>query len=74
MKVKIESKIEKGNFGKIKSIIDICERAMNEEELRRSLSLQDETETVIWGFGHHHFWCSQLVSGSFGRVLFIEFK
>ena len=75
MKTQIEYSIAEKNFRMINRIIDTCISAKDEEQLRYYMHDEYETNSVKFGFGHNHFWLSQISpTGTVVRTLFIDFE
>jgi hypothetical protein len=84
LNVKIENYImDEDNLLELNHFIMICTMAENEQELRDILSnlKKDgsfeclEEKGVRYGFGHNHFWMSELQNrDEWVRILFIDFS
>ena len=74
MKTQIESAVTLNrNLEAINIIAGICTIAENENDLRERMKGFDHTG-IIYGYGHNHFWCSEMDVQNPKRILFVDFE
>lgn len=84
MNVTVENSIfDENNLLEVNRFLTICTRVANLQELNKALKTFKEIgsfdhleeQGIRYGFGHNHFWLSELQKrGEWVRLLFIDFS